>query len=64
MLRSEGEIAAVNADADFVRLMEESGLTVSKVHLPIVPEIVKHMCFLVVVFSIVKLISHQPFSLL
>lgn len=28
MLRSEGEIAAVNADADFLRLMEESGLTV------------------------------------
>ena len=49
MLRSEGEIAAVNADADFLRLMEESGLTVmltvSKVHLPIVPEIVKHCAF-------------------
>lgn len=28
MLRSEGEIADVNADADFLRLMEESGLTV------------------------------------
>ena len=49
MLRSEGEIAAVNADADFLRLMEESGvtvmLTVSKVHLPIVPEIIKHCAF-------------------
>lgn len=50
MLRSEGEIAAVNADADFFRLMEESGLTVmltvSKVQiLPIVPEIVKHCAF-------------------
>lgn len=28
MLSSEGEIVAVNADADFLRLMEESGLTV------------------------------------
>ena len=49
MLSSEGKIAAVNADADFLRLMEESGLTVmltvSKVHFPIVPEIVKHCAF-------------------
>lgn len=51
MLRSEGEIAAVNADADFLRVMEESGLTVmltvSKVqcHLSIVPEIIKHCAF-------------------
>ena len=49
MLSKKDEIAALNADDDFLRLMEESGftvmLTVSKVHFPIVPEIVKHYAF-------------------
>ena len=49
MLGSKDEIAALNADDDFLRLMEESGftvtLTVSKVHFPIVPEIIKHCGF-------------------
>ena len=43
MLSSKDEIAALNADNDFMRLMEESWLTVmltvSKVQFPLVPEI-------------------------
>ena len=43
MLSSKDEIAALNADNDFMRLMEESGLTlmlaVSKIQFPLVPEI-------------------------
>ena len=47
MLSSKDEIAALNADDNFLRLMEESGLTVmltvSKVHFPLVPKTVnKH----------------------
>ena len=49
MLGSKDEIGALNADDDFLRLMEESGftvtLTVSKVHFSIVPEIIKHCGF-------------------
>ena len=41
MSSSKDEIAALNADEDFLRLMEESGftvmLTVSKVHFPMLP---------------------------